>query len=362
MNAPATPFPATPGRLVREDVLARKAYPVPSAVGMLKLDAMENPYHLPEPVRADIARAVAAAEVNRYPDPAAPALKAKLRATMGIPAAADLLIGNGSDEIIAIVTQALARPGAVVLAPEPSFVMYRINAELMGLRYEGLPLRADFTLDVQALLAKIRELSPAIVWLAYPNNPTGNLYADADIEAVLRAAPGLVVIDEAYNIFARRSFMDRVPEYGNLMVMRTVSKVGLAGIRLGYAAAAPAWIDELDKVRPPYNVSVLTQVVAERALDHLAVFEAQADALRAERARLADGLATLRGVTQFPSEANFILLRVPDAPRVNEHLKARRILVRSFHGGHPLLAHCLRLTVGAHDENTQVLAALREIL
>ncbi len=362
MSRPVHTGIVTPERLVREDILKLSAYHVASAVGMVKLDAMENPYRLPDALRDEIARAVANAAINRYPDPAAPELKARLREVMRIPATSEILIGNGSDEIIAIVTQALARPGAVVIAPEPTFVMYRMNAGLSGARFVGAPLQADFSLDTAALLDRIKEENPALVWLAYPNNPTGNLFPAADIEAVIRATSGLVVVDEAYNIFAGRTFLDRVPEFSNLMVMRTVSKVGLAGIRLGYAAAAPAWIREFDKVRPPYNVSVLTQVVAERVLAHMSVFEEQAENIKKERSRMIDALASMARVQIFPTEANFVLIRVPDALRVNDHLQRCKILVRNFHGSHPLLANCLRLTVGTPGENLLLLEALAQAL
>lgn len=351
-----------PNQFVREDILKLTAYPVASAAGMVKLDAMENPYRLPEKLREEVARAVVNAEINRYPDPSAPELKARLREVMRIPAASEILLGNGSDEIIAIVTQALSRPGAVIIAPEPTFVMYRMNAALTGARFVGVPLKADFSLDSPALLAQIKALQPALVWLAYPNNPTGNLFQVDEIEAVIRATPGLVVVDEAYNVFAGRTFLDRVPEFANLMVMRTVSKIGLAGIRLGYAAAGAEWIREFDKVRPPYNVSVLAQVVAERVLAHMSVFDEQAAAIKKERRRMIDALGALPNVKSFPTEANFVLIRVPDAPALNDHLKRRKILVRNFHGAHPLLANCLRLTVGTPGENVLLFEALAEAL
>ena len=352
----------TPESLIREDILKLSAYHVASAAGMVKLDAMENPYRLPDALRDEVARAVAHAEINRYPDPSAPALKARLREVMKIPSGSDILLGNGSDEIIAIVTQALARPGAVIIAPDPTFVMYRMNAQLSGARFVGVPLKADFSLDLAALLDQIRELRPALVWLAYPNNPTGNLFPVAEVEAVIRATPGLVVVDEAYNVFAGRTFLDRLPEFSNLMVMRTVSKIGLAGIRLGYAAAAPAWIREFDKVRPPYNVSVLAQVVAERVLAHMRVFDEQAAAIKQERRGMIDALGAMPGVQAFPTEANFVLVRVPDASAVDAHLKKSKILVRNLHGMHPLLANCLRLTVGTPGENILLLEALAQAL
>jgi histidinol-phosphate aminotransferase len=347
---------------VRDDVRAMEAYPVTPAEGMVKLDAMENPYRLPEALREQVARAVANAAMNRYPDPRAPTLQGRLREVMQVPPEAGLVLGNGSDEIISIVTQAVARPGASVLAIEPSFVMYKMSARFAQVRYIGVPLRADFSLDAAAVLAAIREHAPAVVWIAYPNNPTGNLFDDDGIERILAAAPGLVVIDEAYHIFAGRSFLARLPEFPNLMVLRTMSKVGLAGIRLGYAAAAPAWIREFDKVRPPYNVNVLTQAAAEVLLDRMDVFEDQARRIRAERGELMDRLAEMDGVTPFPTDANFILARVPDAPRTMRGLLERRVLVRILDGSHPLLANCLRFTVGTPAENQLLLAALGEAL
>ncbi len=352
----------SPKDLVREEVLALAAYHVGEAAGMVKLDAMENPYALPQALRREIADLVAGAALNRYPNPQAPELKARLRQSMAIPGAFDLLLGNGSDELIQILIQALARPGAVVLAPEPTFVMYRVYALVNRMRYVAVPLEPDFTLDCARFLAAIEEHQPALTFIAYPNNPTGNLFAETDVLRILRAAPGLVVLDEAYHAFAQKSFMPRLAEHPNLVVMRTLSKIGMAGLRLGYAAGSPAWIGEFDKVRPPYNVNVLTQLVAERLLAHADVLAEQAAAILGERGRLKAGLARLSGVTAFASDANFLLARVPDAGRVFAGMKARGVLVKNLHGSHPLLAQCLRITVGTAEENTQCLAALRASL
>ncbi len=206
-----------------------KAYHVAPAAGMIKLDAMENPYRLPEPLREELGRLVSTLPINRYPDPAAPELKARLRSTFGIGGEHGLILGNGSDEIIQIIADTLARPGAALLAPEPSFVMYRMSAVIARMRYVGVALEPDFTLDLARFLAAIEEHRPALIFLAYPNNPTGNLFPEAAVEAILAAAPGLVVLDEAYHVFAGRTFMTRLGEFPNLMVMRTVSKLGLAG-------------------------------------------------------------------------------------------------------------------------------------
>jgi histidinol-phosphate aminotransferase len=352
----------SPKDLVREEVLALAAYHVGEAAGMVKLDAMENPYALPQTLRREIADLVAGAAINRYPNPQAPELKARLRRSMAIPEAFDILLGNGSDEIIQIIVQALARPGAVLLAPDPTFVMYRIYALVNRMRYVAVPLAPDFTLDCARMLAAIEEHQPALVFIAYPNNPTGNLFPEADVLRILKASPGLVVLDEAYHAFAQKSFMGRLAEHPNLVVMRTLSKIGMAGLRLGYAAGSPAWMNEFDKVRPPYNVNLLTQLVAERLLDHADVLAEQAAAIRAERDRVKAELERTRGVTAFASDANFLLARVPDADKVFAGMKQRGVLVKNLHGGHPLLAQCLRITVGAAEENTQCLAALRASL
>jgi histidinol-phosphate aminotransferase len=343
---------------VRPEIRALTAYVVARADGMIKLDAMENPFALPDRVRAKLAAAVAGVPVNRYPDGGAPTVRAALRRAAGIPDALGVLLGNGSDELIQIIASALARPGAAMLAPEPSFVMYRMNALYAGMRYVGVPLRADFALDTEAMLAAIERERPALVFLAYPNNPTGNLFAAADVERIIAATPGLVVVDEAYYAFADASFLPRVGEFANLLLLRTVSKIGMAGLRLGYAVAAPAWIDELDKVRQPYNLNALTQAVAPVLLAETELLDGQAASIRAERARLEARLGALPGVRIHPTQTNFVLARVPDAPRWFGALREAGILVKNLHGWHPLLEHCLRFTVGTPQENDALLAVL----
>lgn len=343
---------------VRPELRALTAYVVARAEGMIKLDAMENPFALPEHLRSRVAAAAARVAVNRYPDGEAEGVKAALRATLALPAGAGIIVGNGSDELLQIITSTLARPGASMLAAEPSFVMYRMNAIYAGMRYVGVPLTADFGLDAAAFLRAIETEKPALVYLAYPNNPTGNLFAREDVERVLRAAPGLVVIDEAYYAFADASFIGRVMEFPNLLVLRTVSKIGMAGLRLGYAVAAPEWIAELNKLRQPYNLNALTQAVAPVLLAEGELLAQQAALIRAERARLAARLSVLPGVRLYPTQTNFVLLRVPDAPRWFASLRDAGILVKSLHGGHPLLQHCLRITVGTPQENDALLAVL----
>ena len=352
----------SPQDLIRPEVLAMAGYHVPPAAGLVKLDAMENPYLLPPELRAALAERLAAVAINRYPAPSYARLKQLVRETLGVPAGADVLLGNGSDELITMMSVATARPGATVVAPAPSFVMYDLSTRLAGSTYVPVPLAADLSLDLPAMLAAIERHRPAIVWLAYPNNPTGNCFERADVEAILAAAPGLVVLDEAYQPFALDSWMDALPRHDNLVVMRTVSKLGLAGIRIGYMAAAPRWIAEFDKVRPPYNVSVLDEAAAEFALEHLDVLLAQAARLREDRARLAAALAAIPGVAVFPSRANFLLVRVGDSTAVAAGMRERGVLIKDVGRMHPLLAGCLRLTVGTPAENAAMLEALRGAL
>jgi histidinol-phosphate aminotransferase len=349
--------------LVRPEVLAMKAYHVAPARGMVKLDAMENPHRLPAALARELGERLADVEVNRYPDPSAPELKRRLREAMAIPAHLDMVLGNGSDELIQMLSLLLARPGAVALAPEPSFVMYRMSAAIAGLPYEGVALGPGFALDETAMLAAIERHRPALTWLAYPNNPTGNLFSREAVLRIVEAAPGLVVVDEAYYPFSGGATMlDAVGRFPNLVLVRTVSKLGLAGLRLGLAVGPREWMAELEKLRPPYNVNVLTAAAAELLLAQREVFERQASAIVSERARLEAALDAMPGVRRFPSAANFVLVRVADAQRAFEALVARGILVRNLHGSHPLLAHCLRLTVGTADENAKLIEALASAL
>jgi histidinol-phosphate aminotransferase len=350
----------TPDKLVRPEILALKAYPVAAAEGMVKLDAMENPYPLPDEIRRALAQTLSKLDLNRYPDPAAPKLRELIRRKMDVPPGMEVMLGNGSDDLIQIVTLALARPGAVMMYPGPTFVMYAMNATYFGVRAVEAGLRADFSFDAPSFIAAMRENQPALVYIAYPNNPTGVLYPEADVLQVIRECKGLVVLDEAYHVFAQKTFMPRLAEFPNLVVMRTVSKLGLAGIRLGYLAGRPEWIEQFNKVRQVYNVNVLTQAAASFMLERLDVLEEQAARIRLERKSLGEGLRSLKGVTVFPSEANFFLIRVPDADRAFEALKRQGVLVRNLNS--PKLKNCLRVTVGTPDENRILLNALREAL
>ena len=350
---------------IRQDVQSMHAYAIQDSVGMVKLDAMENPHRLPADLQKALGERLGALALNRYPDGRVNDLRAALAQYAGMPEGFDIMLGNGSDELISLLAMACDVPGASILAPLPGFVMYAMSAQLQGLAFHGVPLTADFELDEAAMLAAIAEHKPSIVYLAYPNNPTGNLWNDETIEKIVLAQGaqgGLVVMDEAYQPFASKSYIDRITRHTHVLLMRTLSKFGLAGVRLGYMVGPRALVAEIDKVRPPYNISVLNYECALFALEHAEVFAAQAADLREQRARLQRELAALPGVTPFPSEANMILARVPDAARTFEGMKAHRVLVKNVSKMHPLLANCLRLTVGTAAENDQLLAALKASL
>ncbi len=351
---------------IRADVRAINGYVVAEASGFIKLDAMENPYQLPASLRAELGERLAEAALNRYPVASYTTLKQRIRAKLGVPEGYDVVLGNGSDELISIVAMATARQDrrAVIVAPVPAFVMYQRSAQFAGMDFVGVPLLPDFTLDQPALLAAIREHKPALLFLSYPNNPTGNLYDAADMAELIDALgdTGIAVVDEAYEPFARTSFMGHLPEFENLVVMRTLSKLGLAGIRLGYMSAAPALLAQFDKVRPPYNVNVLTQVAAEFALDHLDVLDAQAADINAARTTLAAAMAALPGVEVFPSAANFLLFRVPDSDAACAKLTADKVLVKNMGKMNALLANCIRVTVSTPEENSAFLTALKAAL
>jgi histidinol-phosphate aminotransferase len=351
-------------RWIRPEVQVLGAYHVPDPAGLIKLNAMENPYRWPPELIDEWLRELRDVEVNRYPDAGAVRLKQRLRQAFAIPEGLPILLGNGSDELIQLLVMAVASPGATVLAPQPSFVMYRHSSVSVGARFVGVPLAEGYQLPHNAMLAAIAEHQPAIVFLAFPNNPTGNLFARAVVDDVIAKSPGLVVVDEAYAPFAEASYLNRIEAHPNLIVMRTMSKMGLAGLRLGFLVGDPAWLAELEKLRLPYNVNVLTQATVEFALRHREVLDEQTRSIREERARVARELARFPGVHAFPSAANFILLKTRPgaAGLVFARLLEQGVLIKNLDGAGPGLEDCLRATVGSPDQNDAFLGALARAL
>lgn len=350
-----------PNQIIRPEILALSAYHVPPAIGMIKLDAMENPYPLPSALRNEIAQLTVDSPFNRYPDASAASLKTALRRALDISDEMDILLGNGSDEIIQIIAMAVAKPGAVLLSVEPAFVMFRMIATYANIQYVGVPLTKDFTLDLEAMLAAIAKHKPAVIFLAYPNNPTGNLFDADTILRIIHATSGIVIIDEAYHAFADASLIDSLAQYPNLLLMRTLSKLGLAGLRLGLLVGRHEWLMHFEKMRLPYNVGIMTQLIAEKVLSHTDVLLEQAEAIKSERTKMYKFLGTIKKIKLFPSDANFILFRIPAASQVFQKLKQQKILIKNLDGTHPLLENCLRVTVGTPDENAQFCTALHTI-
>ncbi len=377
MNTPAS-SPLQALARIRPDVRAMHSYVVQPSAGMLKMDAMENPFRLPAHLQAALGQRLGALALNRYPGDRIADLKAALAQYAGMPEGYGIVLGNGSDELITLLALACAQPvtqdgrsqRATMLAPMPGFVMYPLSAQLQGLDFVGVPLTADFELDEAAMLAAIAQHQPAITYIAYPNNPTATLWDEGAVQRIVDAAGaqgGIVVMDEAYQPFASRTFIDRMraepARNAHVLLMRTLSKFGLAGVRLGYLIGPAALVAEIEKVRPPYNVSVLNCEAALFALEHAEIFAAQAAEIRAERTTLVAALRQTPGVEKcWDSEANMVLIRVADSARAYEGMKNRKVLVKNVSTMHPMLANCLRLTVGDASDNAQMLAALQASL
>ena len=358
-----------PTDLIRPAIQALSAYQVPDATGYIKLDAMENPYAWPPELTKQWQTLLADAAVNRYPDPQATALASILREVMGIQDDQGLILGNGSDELIQLLMMAVNDSSASIMSVDPTFVMYEMIAGWLKMPYVNVPLAPDYTLDLALMLEKIREHKPAIVFLAWPNNPTGTLFSPAEIDVIIEAVyPGWVVVDEAYTPFVneegidRQYFLNRAGHVENLLVMRTLSKLGLAGLRIGLLTGAPALVQALDKVRLPYNLNVLGQLTATFALQHIEVFNAQAAQLCEQRAWMMKQLAKWSNISVWPSQANFLLFRIKNAQQCHQKLLEDGVMIKSLVGHNPLLTDCLRVTVGSPEENQRFIESLSEIV
>lgn len=351
-------------KIIKPAVLEAKAYHVPDSSDFIKLDAMENPYVWPDEIKTAWSAYMEQAELNRYPDASTSELREKLATTLNLPGGTAMMFGNGSDELIQIILLALNKNSNVVMAPEPGFVMYRLLSSLLELDYVGMPLNDDFSLNLPAMLETIKAKQPAVIFIAWPNNPTGNMFDQESIETLIEAAPGLVVIDEAYHVFAQKSMMSCVQKYPNVLLMRTLSKLGLAGLRLGILFGAPEWISELEKLRLPYNIGTLNQLSANFIIENISLLEQQAGQIRDDRSFVFETLSNIDGVEVWPSEANFVLFRVVNkgAEFVHAELLKQKILIKNLHGVHPLLENCLRVTVGTKNENELFLSKLKEII
>jgi histidinol-phosphate aminotransferase len=345
-------------KLIKPEVRKLKAYFVEETPFRIKLDAMENPFLLPPEVRQEMAAAAASASINRYPDPSAVNLKEAIAELWGI-GTKRMILGNGSDELIQMIILAFGGP---VLIPSPTFAMYEIISRALSQEVAAVPLGRDFSLNADKVLKKAKEVEAKVIFLANPNNPTGNRFSDEAVQKILNRANTAVVIDEAYFSFSRKSYLPVLREYPNMIILRTLSKIGFAGLRIGVLTASAKVIDQLNKIRLPYNINTLSQAAAVVALRRKDVLTQQISLLISSRQRLYNELSAMKGITAYPSETNFILFRTAaDAVRIYEKLKEAGILIKNLNRPGPL-KNCLRVTVGTPEENNELITELRKIL
>jgi len=342
---------------LRSDIQAINAYHVPASDDMIKLDAMESPFPLPDELIGQYLAYLADADLNRYPNPSADELRQTLRELMDIPADFGVLLGNGSDELIQLLALA-CETGDTILSIEPSFVMYGMIAKFTRLNYQGVNLDDNFEIDLSATLSAIKTHKPKLIFIAYPNNPTGNAFDRGAIETIITSTEAMVVLDEAYYAYADDSFLMDIAKYPNLVLLRTVSKIGFAGLRLGLLIGAKDTVSELDKLRLPYNINTLTQVSANFLLQEKEEIDKNAKAILIERSSLSAALSAIDGLTVYPSQANFILFRAPGANALFEALKAQGVLIKNLSAA-PGLTDCLRVTVGSAEENSQFIEIVK---
>jgi len=350
--------------LLRSDLAELHSYEPRAGTFAVRLDANEPPPLLSPEASAELARAMVPPQWNRYPDARAVELRAAIAATCDA-SPDEILVGTGSDEVIALLLTALDRPqgknpAPTIVTPTPTFVMYRLSARARGYKVIEVPLDAAWDLDVASMRRAVELARPNLVFIATPNNPTGRSMSLDRLEAVIAAAPeALVVVDEAYVDFAAPKQLHLRKAYPNVAILRTLSKVGFAALRVGWMIAPAELVAEVDKVRQPYNLPVPSQRGATFVLQHLgAEVTRSCAAVIAERARLGAALTGLGfGVT--PSDANFLWVETPGpAGDLCEALAARGVLIKTFHGSGGRLLKRARITVGLPAENDRLLAEI----
>jgi histidinol-phosphate aminotransferase len=351
----------TTQEMIKPAVTQLQAYDPHKRAGHVKLDANEHPYALPALVQAAVLRALAEISINRYPDPEAEGLRQAL--AKGLEVAPDmLLLGNGSDELVQMVLMACGAPGAAVLTPTPTFSMYHLGAQMLDQRAVEVTLTSNWELDLPQMLAAMAQEHPRVTVLATPNNPTANCFDHDVVHQLIEAAPGVIVIDEAYHTFSGQTVLPLLKTYPHLIVFRTLSKVGMAGLRVGVLVGNPEIVREINKVRLPYNLNAYSQIAAEVVLQHWEMIAPEFQTIIRERERLRERLGRIPGVTVFPSHANFLLARVAaGAAKVWHMLGEEGILVRHFPGS-PVLQDCLRITVGTPAENDLLTSSVEAIV
>ena len=347
--------------LVCEKIKSLKAYHVETVENGIKLHANENPYPpSPELLKKILAR-FEKLNLNRYPDPDCKTLKEAISTRIGVPTN-QLVIGNGSDELIQNLMQVFCNEGDTIAFPDPTFAMYAITAKGMGLKVHTFPLNDNWDFKVTPLIEKLNASHARIVFISYPNNPTGNCFSRTEIQKLVENFEGIVVLDEAYYDFSGQSFLSQMKDHNNLVILRSLSKIGLAGLRVGYGIFPSTLVNEINKVRLPYNSNSISQIGATELMNNFETVQKQINSIKEERTRLLDELAKIKSITAFPSDANFILFKAShDGESIYRNLIKNGVLVRNL-GAHPRLKNCMRVTIGTKAENDQFLNRLTKAI
>jgi histidinol-phosphate aminotransferase len=347
--------------LVCEKIKSLKAYHVETVENGIKLHANENPYPpSPELLKKILAR-FEKLNLNRYPDPDCKTLKEAISTRIGVPTN-QLVIGNGSDELIQNLMQVFCNEGDRIAFPDPTFAMYAITAKGMGLKVHTFPLNDNWDFKATPLIERLNASHARIVFISYPNNPTGNCFSRTEIQKLVENFEGIVVLDEAYYDFSGQSFLSQMKDHNNLVVLRSLSKIGLAGLRVGYGIFPSTLVDEVNKVRLPYNSNSISQIGATELMNNFETVQKQINSIKEERTRLLDELAKIKSITAFPSDANFILFKAShDGESIYRNLIKNGVLVRNL-GAHPRLKNCMRVTIGTKAENDQFLNRLTKAI
>jgi len=342
---------------LRSDIKNIDAYHVPVSKDMIKLDAMESPFGVPEDLKVEFLKCIEQSEVNRYPEADPSPLKDTLRSLMDIPDEFGILLGNGSDELIQLLALACSKDD-LIMSFEPSFVMYELVSKYVNLEYFGVQLDSNFDINLSDALLIIEREKPKIIFIAYPNNPTGNCFDYDAIIEIIKSTNSMVILDEAYYAYSDKSFLSEISNFPNLLVLRTISKIGFAGLRLGLLIGDQETIAQLNKLRLPYNINALTQTSANFLLQDKQRIINNAQIIIEERRRLAHELSLFSKFKVYPSQTNFILVHSEDAHSLHTALKENGILIKGFPKGSKL-SDFIRISVSKPVENNILIDAIR---
>ena len=342
---------------LRSDIKNIDAYHVPVSKDMIKLDAMESPFGVPEDLKVEFLKCIEQSEVNRYPEADPSPLKDTLRSLMDIPDEFGILLGNGSDELIQLLALACSKDD-LIMSFEPSFVMYELVSKYVNLEYFGVQLDSNFDINLNDALLIIEREKPKIIFIAYPNNPTGNCFDYDAIIEIIKSTNSMVILDEAYYAYSDKSFLSEISNFPNLLVLRTISKIGFAGLRLGLLIGDQETIAQLNKLRLPYNINALTQTSANFLLQDKQRIINNAQIIIEERRRLAHELSLFSKFKVYPSQTNFILVHSEDAHSLHTALKENGILIKGFPKGSKL-SNFIRISVSEPVENNMLIDAIR---